>query len=366
MKRFLIPLLLLLCLSCAVDEKPPLLTTTRARTWWFRLNEGVLEDVDLPQSTDPGLRKPWTVQQRIADFTNYNSALYAAVNGYGVAMIQWDGDTAPTYNYFYYPDIFQYRTFIQMLPREDAILCHFYFNTQLNIINREELSQESINLIQLRISGGDYEMNVLHPPFQRLNPRWELKTLLPEDENLLFFEWKLSEERFIDFSYSRFDLSQAKEIGITREAFRRSYWSDRRERDSIKEDLHDFMTWLTSKIGGPGSYHFMVRSEGSPVVHRYRIEKRQGQSDVRTVRICCDKDPDGTEILYALDSGGIVYRNDRAPGAAPRAYILPDLPENFFYDDLYVDRGNLILSWEEADFTQVGSAGLLFVANPGF
>ena len=366
MKRFLIPLLLLLCLSCAVDEKPPLIATTQARTWWFRLNEGELEGIDLPQATDRRLRKPWTVQQRIADFANYDSALYAAVNGYGVAMIQWDGDTAPTYNYIYYPDIFQYRTFIQMLPREDAILCHFYFNTQLNIINREELSQESINLIQLRISGGDYDMNVLHPPFQRLNPRWELKTLLPEDENFLFFEWKLSEERFTDFSYSRFNLSQAKEIGITREAFRRSYWSDSQERNSIQEDLHDFMIWLTSKIGDQGSYHFLVRSESSPVVHRYRIEKHQGQSDVRTVRIYSDKDPDGIEIFYALGPGGVVYRNDRRSGATPGAYILPDLPDGYFYTDLYVDRGNLILSWEEADFTQVGSAGLLFVADPVF
>jgi hypothetical protein len=55
--------------------------------------------------------------------------------------------------------------------------------------------------------------------------------------------------------------------------------------------------------------------------------------------------------------GGALLEN-LSGSEAPRRLDLPPLPPQFHYTDLFAGNSCLLLPWEQADFIQVGAAGL--------
>ena len=328
--------------------------------WWFVLRDGGLRAGSMPTPTSE--RAPWTVRPRIVDFAAAGAEVYAAVNGYGVAKIDWSGDQAPRFRYLYDFHLLRYRTLTRLLVVDDSLLCHCYFNTQLNVISAEEWDRQVVSLIRYRVSGGasaEGAGEVVALPFQETHPGWELKTLYPASGGYLYLEWKRSEPQRTEFGYSRLSLDDWREVGVTRDAFRRACWSG-----DVDEELRSAGQWLAARMGGERTYHFSVREEDSPFARRFRI----GASAVDIWRVALQRvrSADGTSWVYGLDPRGTVYRVSSSPSGSRQCCELPRLPGGFAYADFYVVPAGVIAAWEESDFIHVGSAGLLFAASPEF
>ena len=328
--------------------------------WWFTLQEGGLRTSQRPAPTSE--RAPWTVRPRIVDFAAAEAGLYAAVNGYGLVKVDWSGGQAPRFRYLYDFHLLRYRTLTRVLVVDNALLCHCYFNTQLNVIAAEEWDREVVSLIRYRVSGGasaEGAGEAVPLPFQKTHPGWELKTLYAAAGGYLYLEWKRSEPWRTEFSYSRLSLDDWREVGVTRDAFRRAYWSQ-----DVDRELRSAGEWLAGRMGQERTYHFRVRGEDSTAVKRLRI----GASAVDIWRIPLQRvgSPDGASWIYGLDPRGTVYRIGPSPRGSRERCELPPLPGGFTYSDFYVVPAGVIAAWEESDFIHVGSAGLLFLASPGF
>lgn len=347
----------LLFFSCAREKDGRIETApTQLQLIWVALEEGGFYAVDHPV---PGKeRKPWTTQERISDFEMLHGRVYAAVNGYGLAEIEWEAGAGPHFSYHYIPDILQNRTITELLAAGDDLLCHCYFNTQLNVISSAEWKRDPVNLLRYSFAGSGSEIEIVVPPYQKTHPGWELKTLFRKAPDQIFFEWKLSDTWRTDFSYSRWDLDSLREVGITRESFRRNYWSA-----DIASDVKSTARRLADALGDFRTYFFHVRSEGSAVRDRFRIVNPG--LDAVAIPMHKVSSADGPAEIYALGPSGRIFRS-RGGKDPLRTAALPPLPQGFTYTDFIVSGGRVILAWEESDFTDVGAAGLLLYPDLQF
>ncbi|KKK78156.1 hypothetical protein LCGC14_2846410, partial [marine sediment metagenome] len=104
------------------------------------------------------------------------------------------------------------------------------------------------------------------------------------------------------------------------------------------------------------AYHLLLRRSGKALIERYEYHPddftRSQEIEIHTLHAFQEE----KTYYLLLPLGPILRTNLRGEGLTN--LLLPRLPENFQYTDLFVSAGSLIIPWEQNAFTKVGAAGL--------
>jgi hypothetical protein len=339
----------------AVEEEP-------LRGALYQLQEGRFTPTaveSLPQRT---AFQPWTVQERVSDLLVVGERVYLGINGYGVAEIAPDNRREPEFNYFYEPQIFHYRTLTTLIPEQDGLLCHLYFNSLLNVVGKAELDLQGISLLRLDLSTGGFRL--LTPPYQEQHPEWEAVGFVPVSASEFYLQWKYDDRNRTLFSYSRYDLAAPEEREVEELSYRKSYrFQDVQEEGSaaLKRLFQEARAELDAE-GFTTAYQLNIRSEDQPLIRRYEYHPRDF-ANAEKIRLLVLSGvrredrfllllPDG--LLLSLASGGGEIQGIR----------LPALPEGFVYGDFLLHGEHLVAGWEQPVFTEVGAAGIFLGLLP--
>ena len=320
---------------------------------WYLLQDGSLRKSDRPSAKKTSNFLPWTVQQRVTDIAQLDGEIFLGLNGFG--LVQMELGELPVFRYFHRPDIFRNRTITRLVPLKSAILCHYYFNTVLNTVDRPSPVEQTANLLLIDPFGESQRAKLLSPPSQSGSSRWELISLIPDELDGTFnLEWKASGAQSTDFRYSSYDIQTNRERIISRAEFRQAYGSVvSEEPPEFAELVHAIRAVQPDRK----SLQLAVRSSSSPSITRFYLthanSSKPEPSQSVLVRVYRDNG-----VSHALLEDGTVIRL----GSGDSELIeLPQLEESFMYTDLFVNNDTLILPWEEVDFTHVGQAGLLLL-----
>ncbi|MBA7698201.1 hypothetical protein ES703_106876 [subsurface metagenome] len=329
------------------------------------LREGGFEQRGDLSSLQHPLQRPWTVQERIADFVPLKDKIYLAVNGRGLASLKISAAGSPHFEYFYDPLIFKYRTITTLLAGNGSLICHLYFNKMLNITGQENLKLQGISLLRLFPEEGIYQFISL--PFQREHPDWESVGFVPENEDRFFLEWKYSGSEESRFRYSLFSISNMSEQPIDRLTFRRAYGFRETGGGNTPAALQSLFQTVIKRFSDQNlstAFHFLLRSGDEPLLRRYAYQP-EGFSEADNIRLFRIRIYKREGDYFLLTPDGYILKSGNR-GEKLKSFQLPPLPENYHYFDLLIDNENFILSWEDASFTQVGAAGILIVNSSIF
>jgi len=236
-----------------------------------------------------------------------------------------------------------------MYPVNNSVLCHFYFNSVLNIIDRAG----SYNTMQYFLSEVPGPVDI---PFKKSNPDWEIVSIIPALNDCFYLEWKHIENNIVNFRYSKFFLNLKTEELITREEYRSQYeFKDYRTLE-LEKGVEQITEFIIQNREIPGSIHFLYKTIKPPFLLKF---SSIGSPDNNVTEIKIVKEnssyfallSDQNEII-TITSGNII-----------NTYALPELPEDFFYMDFIAANGYFIISWEEIDFFNVGASGILIIDN---
>lgn len=332
------------------------LTEELSGRWYQILDDRIEERPDF--TVAPAGFKPWTVQSRITDIAEWGNSIYLAINGSGIASFSppFPDET----EYHYDPLIFRFRTITTLIPREQSILCHLYFNKMLNVTSEDRLKIQGISLLRLFPEDGIYQFII--PPFQELHPDWESVGFVPESEHRFYFEWKYSDREETKFEYTRLSIPGAEaapsEEPTQRLSFRRAFQFKPIDR-SLPRGLDKLVKTAMKRLNTrdvSAAYHLLLRRSGKALIERYEHHPedftRAREIEFHTLHAF----QEGKTYYLLLPEGPILRTNRR--GESLTNLLLPRLPENFQYTDLFVSAGNLIIPWEQNAFTEVGAAGL--------
>jgi hypothetical protein len=333
--------------SCAPSRQ------TGGSAAWYELASTVFQSVGASDASPLVPALPWTVQSRVTDMAFLGDTLYCAVNGAGVAAISSSDAGALTFTYHYDAPIFAHRTITTLIPRHGELMIHLYFNALLNDATPEELLLRGISLVSFLPGQKDFTLFI--PPFKKRNPGWEAVGFAPISENEFDFEWKYTDSSQTQFSYTRYRADLQLEAASNRDAYIAALGTPSLTGPEVPVSYKTFFEQCRLRIPGlpvGTALHFKVRSRASPVQRYFRSGLEQDSIFVVHV---LDEDGD----LFALLPEGQVL--EKPSEAQARMLTLPSLPPGFRYTD-FVRKGDLfIASWEEAQFTQVGRAGLVAV-----
>ena len=331
---------------------------------WYYLEQGRFREAGSPASIRQTPLLPWTVQARVSDLIRLDSHFYLAVNGYGIAacaLVQ--ADAAPVFTYYFDPIVFEFRTITLLMPHDDTVLCHLYFNTTLNTTGVEDLTIQGVSLVRLLPTEETYRFVIL--PFQKGNPEWESPTVLPVGREQFYIQWKFTDDGVSRFEYTEFDMGQNREVAGNAQEFRRAFGfrdvRDTREPLALVSlfDLCDDL--LREAQGAALEIHYHLRSEDNPVTWRRR--SRPSDADLHqtggivTVPVYLE----AGAFYGLLPNGTVVWVDPQGQSGVVR---LPRHPDSFVFTGL-VKRGDIIIaSWEEPVFYNVGRAGIFVGGLP--
>jgi hypothetical protein len=307
--------------------------------------------------------RPWTVQERVADFAQVDGRAFLAVNGYGVTALTLGPDGFPHFQPFYDPLLFGHRTLAGIFSHQGTLLCHLYFNSLLNEVSPESLPTRGISLLRLFPSDGIYRLQT--PPFQRRNPEWECVGFVPGADGQALLSWKLSGPRETRFAYTRLDLAGGSEREARQAAYREAMAFAPVGR-GVEAGLRAIASEAVRRLGRASTVtglQFLVREEGRVTTRRYQILPHGFQESDAMVLVLLPVEHRGGRFLLLTPDGALL---EAAEGSA-RVSVerLPPLPEGCVYTDLLLaDDGHLLAAWERRDFTDVGAAGLLVWKDP--
>jgi hypothetical protein len=319
---------------------------------FFQLDGGIFDRVAGPAAFTRRVPQPWTVQERIADLVFLGDTLWLAVNGHGLASVA-PGDP-PSFAARYDDWLFPYRTITTLVPRGGSLLCHLYYNATLNTAARESLKAEGISFLAFESAIDDYV--VLLPPFQRANPSWEAVGAAPLANGEFLVEWKLADEE-TRFAWTRFVPETKAEGPATREAYQRVLAYAPVDGAGLSAGVRLLFDACLTELAQDGvrpdetaSVLFVVRERTAALKRTFRA----GVADAFVaVPVFLE-----AEAGRALLPGGRIV--SLAADGTRTSLDLPSLPAGFRYTDLVASGEHLVLSWEEALFTDVGAAGVLF------
>ncbi len=324
---------------------------------WYQLDGGTFEPVEAPgQPAVPGL--PWTIQARVSDLAALDGRLYLAVNGHGLASVgapRTRGAPAE-FRYFYDPLLFRYRTLTTLVPTAGSLTCHLYFNSLLNLAGASELPVKGLSLLALHPQDGVYRQ--IRMPFEASHRGWEAVGFVPLSAREFLLEWKLSEQERTLFEYTRYNLSSSVERPAARQEYREA-WEPRPLEGQLPAELEPLVRELLDHESQP-SLFLGVRSVGEPLFRRYaRRSPTSREEEDRLLTAFAFLD--GQRRLL-LGSDGLLLE-ERAGDSTPSARRLPALPAGFQYTSLFALEGLLFATWEQADFTTTGAAGVFISAD---
>jgi len=306
----------------------------------------------------------WTVQQRVSDIVTLGGEVYLGVNGHGIAELILDADGTVSFNYFYDPLIFRYRTLTTLIPEpspdRDSLLCHLYFNRILNVVSQTELKLQGISLLRLTPSSRIYEFCT--PPYQEEHPDWEAVGFVPVTPREFYLQWKYSDRNRTLFSYSHFDLADLKEEEVEALAYRKSYGFVDVQETSVLRLLLAEARRLLDASGISTAYQLHIRSEDRPLLRRYEYHPDDFTSAEEIRLYTLPGVYRGEGYLLLLPDGLLLQGTSGSRRI--RRFQLPQLPEGHVYTDLLLHGSYLLACWEHTAFTDVGAAGIFFATVP--
>ncbi|HVP20014.1 MAG TPA: hypothetical protein VMU36_13565 [Spirochaetia bacterium] len=322
-----------------------------ARASWLQLQSTVFQTVAAPDASPPVPSLPWTVQSRVADMAFLGDVVYLAINGAGLAAIDPDASGALKFSYHYDTSIFPHRTITTLIPRHGDLMIHLYYNALLNDAKPGDLLLRGISLVTFLPGQRDFAF--LIPPYQKKNPEWEAVGFAPISEDEFDFEWKYTDTSETRFVYTRYRADMQVEAGSNRDAYIAALGTPALEGPDVPPSYSAFFEDCRSRLTMPAgtALHFKVRFRRLPVQRYFR--SGPDQDSILVIHVL---DENGT--LRALLPGGQVLEKPAGVGSS-RTIALPELPAGFRYTDLLKKDDSLIVTWEEARFTEVGRAGIL-------
>jgi hypothetical protein len=318
---------------------------------WLQLQSSAFVRIARPEDAVTVAQRPWTVQSRVADMAFLGDTLYGAVNGSGLAAITLDAAGQASFVYHADPLIFGHRTITTLVPRQDSLAIHLYYNALLNDVPQKDLTIAGISLVSWL--PGRESFTFLIPPFQRKNPDWEAAGFVPESENSFDFEWKFTDATETRFAYTRFHADTRAEETADRAAYMAALGVPSISGPAVPSNLAGFFAACRDAVPSlqPGTaLQFSLRSRESPVRRGYRSKPESDSALVIPVF-----EEEGT--LYALLPEGRILA--AAPAGSARSVSLPPLPRGYHYTDIVKTGGYMVIPWEETSFTDVGRAGIL-------
>jgi len=328
----------------------------------YQLHKGKFTPVATDQGTEATELQPWTVQGRVSDLVSVEDRVYLGINGYGIVELTIGESGESGFRYFYDSMIFRYRTLTTLIPEQNSLLCHLYFNKLLNVVDETELKLQGISLLRLFPRTDLYEF--ITPPYQETHPDWEAVGFVPLTTQDFFFQWKYSDLNRTLFSYSRFDLVDLEEQEIGELGFRRSYgFQDAEDRASgpLKLLLAEARR-LLDKPGTSTGYQLHIRTDDQSLIRRYEYHPDDFTSadDIRLVTLSGVRRAE--HVLLVLPQGLLLKAS---PGSRQiQRFRLTVLPERFAYRDLLIHGQYLPATWEQVSFTDVGAAGIFLEKLP--
>lgn len=354
--------IVLVCLSvlsataCSVgrDEEPE---SVSGREYWYILQDGDLLPGNIPASNNETTFLPWTVQQRVVDLIPYGNRVHLAVNGHGIVSVEHGDQQTHAFQYYYYPIIFDARTITLLIPEEQTILCHLYFNKTLNTIGEEDLKIQGVSLFKLIPFEDNFRFVVL--PFQKKNPDWESTTFLPLGDRRFYVEWKYTDEEVTRFKYTKVDLARNREESGNREEFLEAYGFQEMKSAWLPKGLKYLFDSSVEELlrdARATAIHFLLRAEDDLITKRFRY---MPEGFVQSEEMTLSEVPvyQKGSFLYALLQDGTVFWSDLENTRKGR-HVLPALPKGFVYRNFVVTDTEILATWEESRFFNVGSAGL--------
>lgn len=330
----------------------------------YRLQKGRFTPIVTGLGTEATDFQPWTVQGRVSDLVSVEDRVYLGINGYGIAELTIGETGEPDFRYFYDSMIFRYRTLTTLIPEQDTLLCHLYFNKLLNVVGETKLKLQGISLLRLFPRTGVYEF--ITPPYQEAHPDWEAVGFIPLTTQEFFFQWKYSDRNRTLFSYSRFDLVDLEEQEVGELGFRRSYdFQDAEDRASGPLKL--LLTEARKILDKPGistGYQLHIRTDGQSLIRRYEYHPDDFTSadEIRLVTLSGVR---RAEYALLLLPRGLLLK--ASPGSRQiQRFRLTVLPDGYAYRDLLLHGQYLLASWEQPSFTEVGAAGFFLEKFPFF
>jgi hypothetical protein len=330
--------------SCGKAPKPSP-APEDPRSAWYQLSSGTFTRISGIVAAVRAKRQPWTVQERVADQAFSGDTLYLAVNGQGLAA--YDPGANDRFRYFYDSLIFAHRTITTLVPRAGEIIAHLYFNITLNTVSTTSLSLKGFNLVSLAPAASDYRFIIT--PFQENDPEWEAVGFMSPGPEEFLMEWKRSGESETRFAYTRFSPATGTEKATTRDVYQGSF--TQANAPSVSAALSSLFRACRERLSeANAAVHFSVRSHQSPVRRIYR--SGEGVDTLLVIPIY----QEGNDSYALLPGGNILHQ----AGGALTEVQLPPLPAEYRYTDIVKAGGLFLIPWEEARFTDVGAAGLLF------
>lgn len=331
----------------------------------YQLLQGRFSLIEEGSAIAPVPFQPWTVQSRVSDFSISEDRVYLGVNGHGIAELTFGEKSDPRFLYFYDSMIFGFRTITTLVPEDDGIVCHLYFNKLLNVKSDRDLKLQGISLLRLSPSKGIYEF--LTPPFQEAHPEWEAVGFVPEEEDRFYLSWKYSDRNRVLFAYSKLDLNATREQEVDRLTFRESYNFRDLEREGSPVSLRALFEEARQRLDSPDyhtAYHLNLRRENHSLIQRYEYhpEGFTRSEKIRLFTLPVFRAQNHTLLL--LPEGILLAVEDDTPRI--ERYRLSPLPEKTFYRDFLLMGEYLLASWEQPAFTDVAAAGIFIEKMPFF
>ena len=316
---------------------------------WFQLQNGQLKPVAGPREFAPTTSQPWTVQARVSDATFLGDTLYLAVNGLGLARLSGTLDR-PSFRYFYDPSLFSHRTVTTLVPRQNELVVHVYFNTLLNTAAQTDEVKRAVSLLSFDPASGEYAQ--VFTPFQRAHQDWEAVGFQAGDGGEFLMEWKLSGADETQFEHTRFNYATGAEVSISRDAYINALRPAAVDAGGLPASDQAFLSECRKGFFVPAgtTLDYSIRSRAKPT----KVAYRWGDGSQSIVDIPIFQDSGSSYAL--LPDAGLLTSDSSGTYKTVR---LPALPTGFHYVDVVKMSDVLVLAWEEDHFTDVGAAGLL-------
>lgn len=348
--------ILFLCSSCFLRKGEEKLQTY-GQERWFYLEDGKFHETESLHSLSASPYLPWTVQARVVDLTRLHDRIFLGINGYGIASLELASGNIPSFDYFYYPIIFESRTITLLFPEDNSVLCHLYFNRTLNTIGEEDLKIQGVSLFRLLPDEENFRFVVL--PFQRKNPAWESSTFLPIGNREFYVEWKYTDDEVARFDYTKIDLEKNREEPGSREGYLAAYEFQDIDDEWLPNGLKNIFSAIIETLEKHQSavtVHFHLRSEIEHVTRRFRYMPVDPllteNTGFYTVPLYLEAD-----TYYALLPDGTLLWS-QSDGKQEGTHVFPPLPSGFVYTGFMKREQIFVVSWEEARFFNVGRAGI--------
>ncbi len=339
------------------EVQPYNLNNNAQKEAWYILEDGLFNKISYPDEIESVEMLPWTVQARVSDLIVFNDSAVVAVNGSGISLINLNENIE--FEYFYNKEIYQYKTITSLYPVNNTVLCHFYFNSTLNVTDLEAIklvdTNNTINTMQYFFMDSPQPADI---PFKKRNPDWEIVSMIPVNENTFFLEWKHLHNDIVNFRYSAFQLDTKLEELITRETYRNQYEYKDYRTIELETGIIKIINYIIDNIDISGDIHFLYETVEPPFQLKLKYINHLNP-DINITNIKIVKNDNSISALLSAQKQILTIQAENVLDV----HELPGLPNNFYYLDFISVNTSFIVSWEEIDFFNVGASGILIIYN---